>query len=266
MNKSTNPIGKKSAASSKSSDAGPETAAADFDSAEIIRTSASNLDTGPDNDGSVLAGPDCREFKQQLQELCDCGRLFYARGWSVGTSSNYSLVIRSNPVDLLITASGEDKGNLSFGKFVRVGTGGLPAFPQQTKSSAETLLHVVLASRSGVGSILHTHSIWGTLLSDYFFSAGGFSISGYEMLKGLHGITTHEASVWVPIYENTQHIASLASLLEQDLADPNSRLTHGFLIRNHGLYTWGKDIASARRHVEVFEFLFEVLGRKTDFR
>ena len=36
----------------------------------------------------------------------------------------------------------------------------------------------------------------------------------------------------------------------------------GFLIRNHGLYTWGKDVDAARRHVEIFEFLFEVLGRR----
>jgi methylthioribulose-1-phosphate dehydratase len=36
---------------------------------------------------------------------------------------------------------------------------------------------------------------------------------------------------------------------------------HGFLIRRHGLYTWGADIAQARRHLEVLEFLLEVVGR-----
>jgi methylthioribulose-1-phosphate dehydratase len=39
-------------------------------------------------------------------------------------------------------------------------------------------------------------------------------------------------------------------------------MTHGFLIRGHGLYTWGKDVFSARRHVEIYEFLFECLIRK----
>ncbi len=33
--------------------------------------------------------------------------------------------------------------------------------------------------------------------------------------------------------------------------------THGYLVANHGLYTWGRTIAEARRHVEAFEFLFE---------
>jgi len=37
---------------------------------------------------------------------------------------------------------------------------------------------------------------------------------------------------------------------------------HGFLIRRHGLYTWGRDLQEAKRQVEIFEFLFEVMGRK----
>jgi methylthioribulose-1-phosphate dehydratase len=37
---------------------------------------------------------------------------------------------------------------------------------------------------------------------------------------------------------------------------------HGFLLRGHGLYTWGADVAQARRHVEILEFLLEVVGRR----
>jgi methylthioribulose-1-phosphate dehydratase len=36
---------------------------------------------------------------------------------------------------------------------------------------------------------------------------------------------------------------------------------HGFLVLRHGLYTWGRSVAEARRHVEIFEFLLEVLWR-----
>ena len=85
------------------------------------------------------------------------------------------------------------------------------------------------------------------------------------MLKGLQGNTTHETSIWVPIFDNTQDIPALAELVRQELDRPDSKMSHGFLIRNHGLYTWGKDVFAARRHIEVFEFLFEVLGRKTSF-
>jgi methylthioribulose-1-phosphate dehydratase len=36
---------------------------------------------------------------------------------------------------------------------------------------------------------------------------------------------------------------------------------HGFLLRRHGLYTWGEDVAQAKRHLEILEFLLEVVGR-----
>jgi methylthioribulose-1-phosphate dehydratase len=37
---------------------------------------------------------------------------------------------------------------------------------------------------------------------------------------------------------------------------------HGFLIRRHGMYTWGKDLTEAARHVEILEFLLESVGRR----
>ncbi|MGV3608675.1 MAG: methylthioribulose 1-phosphate dehydratase [Planctomycetaceae bacterium] len=201
-------------------------------------------------------------LQSQVDSLREVGQMLWSRGWSVGTSSNYSVVLNSSPLELLITASGKDKGRLSREDFVRVGADGKATSAGQPKSSAETLLHVVAAQQPGVGAILHTHSIWGTLLSDHFFPQGGFAISGYEMLKGLEGIGTHEHTQWVPIFENTQDIPSLAKLVSAAFADPVKPLKHGYLIRRHGLYTWGKDLEEARRHIEIFEFLFEVTARR----
>ena len=158
-----------------------------------------------------------------------------------------------------------DKGRLGREDFVHVGESGKPIEDDQPKSSAETMLHVVLGGQNEVGCILHTHSIWGTLLSDHFFDAGGIEFSGYEMLKGLEGITTHEASHWIPIFENTQDIPSLAEQVNHCLSGLDQPMTHGFLIRNHGLYTWGRDVFAARRHIEIYEFLFEVTARKIGF-
>ena len=197
-----------------------------------------------------------------IAQLCDCGRLFHSRGWSVGTSSNYSVVLNNDPAELIVTASGKDKGRLEQNDFVHVGPDGKPVGSNQPKSSAETMLHVVLAEQPGVGCILHTHSVWATLLSDYFFETGGIEIGGYEMLKGLEGIKTHETTHWIPIFENTQDIPSLADQVRACLSDIDQPLTHGFLIRKHGLYAWGQDVFAARRHIEIYEFLFECLGRK----
>lgn len=195
-------------------------------------------------------------------ELRHIGREFHRRGWSVGTSSNYSVVLSREPLELLITASGKDKGRLESNDFVRVDGDGVPIGDGQPKSSAETLLHTVLAEQPGVGAILHTHSVWSTLLSQLHFDSGGFAIADYEMLKGLDGVTSHEHAEWVAIFDNTQDIPSLAAKVRDQLHDPRRRWQHGFLIRQHGLYTWGHDLFAARRHVEIFEFLFECLVRK----
>jgi methylthioribulose-1-phosphate dehydratase len=110
--------------------------------------------------------------------------------------------------------------------------------------------------------VLHTHSVWSTILSDVHFADGRLAIEGYEMLKGLTGIRTHEHREELAIFENTQDIAALAARLAEQVAGGAPGLEHGFLLRRHGLYTWGRDLAEARRHVEILEFLFEVLGRR----
>ncbi|MGY8767494.1 MAG: methylthioribulose 1-phosphate dehydratase [Pirellulales bacterium] len=210
-------------------------------------------------------------LEEQIDGLRKVGRYFFQRGWSVGTSSNYSVIIQQQPLQLLLTASGMDKGQLKADDFVRVNDQGQQVdaagnlTDDQPKSSAETLLHVVAAQQlPDVGVVLHTHSPWVTVLSDYFHQQNGIVLEGYEMLKGLSGIGTHETRHWVPIFENTQDIAALAKDVAAMMQDTESenQLTHGYLIRRHGLYTWGKDLAEARRHIEIYEFLFEVLARK----
>ena len=199
---------------------------------------------------------------EPIDALREVGRMFYDRGWSLGTSSNYSVVLSRDPLELLVTASGKDKGRLTRSDFVRIGPAGKPLVEGQPKSSAETLLHVVAASQPEVGAVLHTHSIWSTLLSDLYHPQGGLEISGYEMLKGLEGVTTHEHTSWVEIFENTQDIPALAEQVRERINDSADPLQHGYLIRKHGLYTWGRDLNEARRHVEIFEFLFECIARR----
>jgi methylthioribulose-1-phosphate dehydratase len=200
-------------------------------------------------------------YEAQVANLQRCGRYFHQRGWSLGTSSNYSVVIGRDPLQLIVTASGKDKSRLGPTDFVRVGPEGTPTVAGQPASSAETLLHVGLAHRAGVGAVLHTHSVWSTLLSQRCAVAGGFEIRGYEMLKGLAGVATHEHAEWIPIFDNTQDIPSLARQVDEYLST-SQRVCHAYLIRRHGLYTWGRDLTEAERHIEILEFLFECIGRE----
>ncbi|MCA9147293.1 MAG: methylthioribulose 1-phosphate dehydratase [Planctomycetales bacterium] len=199
---------------------------------------------------------------EQIAELRETGVYFFQRGWSVGTSSNYSVILDRGPCELLVTASGKDKGRLTERDFVRVGQDGTPVVPNQPKSSAETLLHCVVAQELEVGAILHTHSVWATLLSNLYFSEGAVKLEGYEMLKGLAGVDTHEHRVRLEIFENTQDIPILAEQVRKRLNDPANPLRYGYLIRRHGMYTWGRDLEEARRHIEVLEFLLECEGRR----
>ncbi|NBV85272.1 MAG: methylthioribulose 1-phosphate dehydratase [Verrucomicrobia bacterium] len=192
------------------------------------------------------------------KELIEAGRDFYRRGWSLGTSSNYSAVVSRDPLQLVLTASGFDKGNLTAEQFVVVDGNGNLAVPSEHKPSAETALHTVLARVAGAGAILHTHSAAATVLSKVHRSKGFLEISGYEMLKGLSGIKTHETTLNLVIFPNTQDIEALAQEVEVRLLDAENPLRHGFLLSGHGLYTWGRDVAEARRHVEVLEFLLDV--------
>jgi methylthioribulose-1-phosphate dehydratase len=207
--------------------------------------------------GGALAGLD-----EPIDALRRVGREFWQRGWSLGTSSNYSVVIGRDPLELLVTASGKDKGALGRGDFVRVDGEGRPVAPGQPKSSAETLLHIVAARHAGGGAVLHTHSVWSTVLSDLSHAAGGLAIEGYEMLKGLEGITTHEHALRLDVFDNTQDIPALAGQVRARLLDRQRPLRFGYLIRRHGLYTWGRDLDEARRHVEILEFLLECVGRR----
>jgi methylthioribulose-1-phosphate dehydratase len=197
-----------------------------------------------------------------MDQLRDLGALFYNHGWSLGTSSNYSVVVNREPLRLLMTASGKDKRSLADEDLLIVDEQGRSALANNELPSSETLLHLLAVQSSGAGAVLHTHSIWSTLLSDLYFPKGGLAISGYEMLKGLSGIKSHEESIWVPIFNNSQNMAELSGYVQDGMWKHPESFRWGYLLRNHGLYTWGRDLHEARRHVEIFEFLFEVLGRK----
>ena len=196
-------------------------------------------------------------FESLAVALAEIARLCYARGWALGTSGNFSAVLQRNPLKLAITSSGLDKGLLEPAQIVAIDEHGR-VVQGAGKPSAETSLHLAIARARGAGAVLHTHSIWSTILSEA--ADGRLEIEGYEMLKGLGGVRTHEHREWLPVFENTQDWSAAAPRVEATLREhPDA---HGFLIRGHGLYTWGEDLAEAKRQLEVLEFLFEAMGRK----
>ena len=192
------------------------------------------------------------------ERLAGIVRAAYQRGWTLGTSGNFSAVVATDPVRLVITPSGADKGTVRAEDMVTIDAQG-QAEGGAARPSAETSLHLAIVRARGARAVSHTHSVWSTLLSDAAAPAGGLAIEGYEMLKGLSGVTTHAHREWLPVIENTQDWAGEAHRVESLLRGQPA--VHGLLIRRHGLYTWGRDLDELKRHLEVLEFLLEVVGR-----
>jgi methylthioribulose-1-phosphate dehydratase len=191
--------------------------------------------------------------RQQLsQAIIDAGRFLYGRGWSPATSSNYSARLTSS--EALLTVSGKHKGQLTMDDLLAVDMEGR-SLEEGKKPSAETLLHTQLYRwQPEIGAVLHTHSVNATVLSRACLS-DSLVFADYELQKAFGGIATHESQVLVPIFDNDQDIERLASNVQPWLdAHPDCV---GYLIRGHGLYTWGMQMSDALRQIEAFEFLFE---------
>jgi methylthioribulose-1-phosphate dehydratase len=199
-----------------------------------------------------LSGP---ERTATNAELLACVRALAAQGFAPATSGNFS--IRVDARSAVITVSGVDKAEATAADLTVINLDG-HSFPSGALGggrppSAETPLHAQLYRRfPDVGCILHTHSRVQTVASRVFAQAGRVQLQGYELLKAFDGITTHDTTLEVPVLRNQQDIPALAAELESHLADGRLR---GYLVASHGLYTWGRDVARARRHLEAFEML-----------
>ncbi len=187
----------------------------------------------------------------QLQSIIDAGHWIDAQGWCPATGGNFSL--RTGDNEVLITASGRHKGQLCKDDLLRADLTGT-VLDSDVKPSAETLLHTRLYQLdSGIGAVLHTHSVNATVLS--LVSPGEWlCIEQLEMQKSLAGNQTHDAAIRIAIFDNTQDMRALADRLAARWQQ--RALSWGLLVRGHGLYAWGRDLAEAKRHLEGLEFLF----------
>ncbi|MCP3939992.1 MAG: methylthioribulose 1-phosphate dehydratase [Desulfobacteraceae bacterium] len=190
-------------------------------------------------------------LKIQSLELIKKGRYINQKGWVPATSGNLS--IRLSEQFIAITASGKHKGQLTQEDIMIVDLEG--KHTGNKTPSAETFLHTTLYQMdTTINCVIHTHSMPASLLS--WLLEDHLVIQGFEILKGLRDIHTHESKVTIPIFDNSQDISSLSKKILSYL-QTNSKI-YGYLLKGHGLYTWGNSLNEALRHLEVFEFLLEL--------
>lgn len=195
---------------------------------------------------AVTAAPQTAALADRL---CDTARFFAGRGLCPATGGNFSARVDAEHV--LITASGLDKAALMPADLLPMGIDGTPL--ADGRPSAETGLHLALYRRDpSIGAVLHTHSVANTLLSR-LGEPQALTFEGYEMQKAITGHDTHEASLTLPILDNSQDMAVLAAAVGKRFVE--CAPAYGFLVRGHGIYAWGANLVAARRHLEGWEFL-----------
>jgi methylthioribulose-1-phosphate dehydratase len=191
--------------------------------------------------------------------IAEAGRKLGAQGLTPATSSNFSM--RLDPQHVAITISGRDKGTLTPEDIMVIDLNG-NAVGTSARPSAETLLHTQIYARfPEADAVLHTHSRTQTVASRLFADAGVIHLAGYELLKAVAGHSTHETQIDVPVFPNTQQMPELVTRVDAWIR--SGKPLYGYLIDGHGIYTWGRDMAEAERHIEAFEFL---LGCELDLR
>jgi methylthioribulose-1-phosphate dehydratase len=186
--------------------------------------------------------------------LAAAARLFYDRGWMMGTAGNLSLRLEDG--SFWITVSGKQKGRLQPEDFVRVAPSGevLEGGGEAARPSAETSIHeAVYRLFPEARACFHVHSISGNVAAR-LITGDTLRLPPLEMIKGL-GVWDEEPVIDLPVFRNHAHVPTIAEEMTARFAADPPRVP-GFLIRDHGLTTWGRDADAALNHVELFEYIF----------
>lgn len=187
-------------------------------------------------------------------------RDFHARGWVSGTGGGIC-----GPAEgggLLLAPTGVHKELVQPDELFTVdpADGHVVRRPDREDlrpSECNTIFCLTHRSR-GAWSVVHSHALSAVLAGDLAANAGEdhLAIRGLEMLKGIPGVTNTDVHL-VPVVRNTPREPELVGELETVFADPRFASTRAVIVRDHGAYIWGDDVMDAKRHTEVYHFLFE---------
>jgi len=200
-----------------------------------------------------------------VTEILAVGRRLDARGLAPATTGNYS--VRLDDGHIAVTVSGRHKGRLGEDDVTQIDLEGHAL--QAKLPSAEAELHAsVYRLYSQAQAVLHVHSVASTTLTRLLPAGSDVVLEGYETLKVLPGITTHDIRIVIPVFDNSQDIPALARVVEARL-ETLQPAPSALLLRGHGVYAWGASVEEAERVIEALELMMSCeletlrIGRKT---
>jgi methylthioribulose-1-phosphate dehydratase len=194
----------------------------------------------------------------EATQLASLVREMNQAGHNPATSGNYSLRSKELKDVILISESGVDKNFFNEQNFLLVekDSGNLygPYQDSGRKPSDEMPIHLTIYKTKNANCVLHSHMLDALLIADRYPNEDLIYFENLELLKGFKGIKTHLTKVVLPVFENTQDMMELSQRVQNTLLKTECL---GVLLRGHGIYIWGESVKEAKRHLEVFEYLFK---------
>jgi methylthioribulose-1-phosphate dehydratase len=216
-----------------------------------------------------------------ISSLC---RHFYTLGWVSGTGGGISIIDRdANTV--YVAPSGVEKEKITPENIYELDyeSGDVRRYPANHPDSAESKAAAAAAAAPGgapaagamcprpsactplfmaayrihnAGAVIHSHSVNAVLATMLFPGESSLKVTELEMIKGIAGHTYYD-TLEVPVIENTAEERDLTDSLSAAMrAHPK---TCAVLVRNHGVYIWGKNATQAKTHAECYEYIFELI-------
>jgi methylthioribulose-1-phosphate dehydratase len=203
-----------------------------------------------------------RATRELLVELL---KGFYARGWVSGTGGGIS-----GPADdggLLLAPTGVHKERIQPDEFFTVdpADGSIrtaPADPSLRPSECNSIFCLAVRERAA-RSVVHSHALSAVLAGDLAGDRDHVAIRDLEMLKGIRGVGNRDTHL-LPVIRNTPREGQLVDQLARVLDDPRFASSFAVIVADHGAYIWGDDVWEAKRHTEVYHFLFEAVVARGD--
>lgn len=185
---------------------------------------------------------------------------FYARGWVSGTGGGICGPTDDGNIFLAPTSVHKELVRPDDFFVVSAEDGHVlrsPADPQLRPSECNAIFGAAIRLR-GARSVAHSHALSAVLAGDLAGDDDHLAIRGLEMLKGIRGLDNTVVHL-VPVIRNTPREPQLVSAVEAALRDPRFAGAFAVIVRDHGAYIWGADVMEAKRHMEVYHFLFEAM-------
>lgn len=205
---------------------------------------------------------DERETRALLTELL---RTFHGRNWVSGTGGGIC-----GPADgggLLLAPTGVHKERVGVDDFFVVDPADgsvLQRPPNAALRPSECNAIFCLAARErGARSVVHSHALSAVLAGDLAGTDDHVPIRDLEMLKGIRGVGNRDVHL-LPVIRNTPHESELVDQIQRVLNDPRFASAFAIVVADHGAYIWGDDVLEAKRHAEVYHFLFEATVARRD--